>query len=100
MASPKYKILYGIDGSNLTTDTSLFPFSLRKQQSGVAVGNVMSDIPVAGGDRKNCVTIERTDKNIVYLRSQYKLFDLLAYMGGLIYGLLVLFYFIKRISKL
>ena len=36
----------------------------------------------------------------IYKRSYYKIFDLLAYMGGVVYGIIILFFFIRNLSKL
>lgn len=34
------------------------------------------------------------------MRSYYKMFDLLAYMGGIVYGILIMLFFIKNFSKI
>jgi len=34
------------------------------------------------------------------MRSYYKVFDLVAYIGGLIYGILILLFFLRNLSKI
>jgi len=36
----------------------------------------------------------------MYMRSYYKVFDLVAYMGGVIYGILILLFFIQNFSRI
>lgn len=37
---------------------------------------------------------------MIYKRSYYKIFDLVAYLGGLVYGILILLFFIRNFSKI
>jgi len=74
------------------------PSSSTKVFTGVSVGNVYSDIPVATTDNKNYITVERSDRSILIMRSYYKIFDLIAYIGGIIYCIIILFSLVKHLS--
>jgi hypothetical protein len=100
LSAPKFQTSYQIDSSNMTTDNSILPFSLEHLSIGASLGDVITDIPLASGDNNNYVTVERSDKTTMYMRSYYKVFDLLAYMGGVLYGILVLLFFIRNFSKI
>lgn len=52
------------------------------------------------GDYSTTIVFESADQSVLLQRSYYKLFDLLAYMGGIIYGIFALFSFVDSISKL
>jgi len=97
--APKYQIYYSLDSANMTSDTSLLPFSLNKPTLSMSVGAIFNDLSTLPGDPKNYITIERSDKSVILLRSYYKVFDLIGYMGGTIYGVFILFVFIKHLSK-
>ncbi len=86
--------------SNITTDNSIFPFSLNSLRSAASLGNVITDIPTTAGDNNTYVTLERSDKSTIYKRSFYKIFDLVAYMGGIVNGILILLFFIRNFSKI
>ena len=68
--------------------------------TGTSVGNVITDLPSSSADKITYITIERSDKTMIYKRSYYKIFDLLAYMGGVVYGIIILLFFIRNFSKL
>lgn len=46
------------------------------------------------------LTIQRSDKTVLYRRSYLKLFDLFAYIGGVIQAFLILFMFMRAIARL
>ena len=98
--SPKYQTSYQIDSSNITSDNSLLPFSLSQLIVGTSVGNLISDISLAAGDTSTYVTIERSDKTGMHYRSYYKFFDLVAYIGGIVYGIISLMFFINYFSRI
>lgn len=62
LTSPKNQISYQLDSYNMTSDSSIFPFSLNKITTGTSVGNVITDIPSTSGDKVTYITIERSDK--------------------------------------
>lgn len=66
--------------------------------TGTSVGNVYTDIPVSTTDNKNYITVERSDRSILIMRSYYKVFDLIAYIGGIIYCIIMLFFLVKQLS--
>jgi len=100
LSAPKSQISYQIDASNMTSDNSIFPFSLNSIKSGASLGNVVTDIPTTAGDTNTYVTLERSDKSTIYQRSYYKIFDLVAYLGGVVYGILILLFFIRNFSRI
>lgn len=100
LTSPKNQISYQLDSFNTTSDNSIFPFSLNKITTGTSVGNVITDLPSTSADKITYITIERSDKTMIYKRSYYKIFDLLAYMGGIVYGIIILLFFIRNFSKI
>lgn len=97
---PKYQVSYQIDSNNLISDESVLPYSLKSESSSGLMGKVVNDVTATSGDLSNYITIERSDKTTVYMRSYYKLFDLVAYLGGLVYGIMLLLFFIRNFSRI
>lgn len=84
----------------MTTDASILPFSIKSIKGGASVGQIFTDVPVTFSDASTYVTLERSDKTIIYMRSYYKVFDLIAYLGGIVYGLIVLLFFVRKLSQI
>jgi hypothetical protein len=99
MAAPKYQVSYLIDSSNMTTDASIWPFALPRPTVSASVGDIVTDISQPNGDGNTYITVERSDKTVMHYRSCYKVFDLFAYIGGIIYGFFVLLSLLRRFSK-
>jgi hypothetical protein len=97
---PTYQNYYQMQSTNTTTDTSVFPFSIKNTVSSFSVGNILTDIPSASTDASTYVIFESFDKSVINQRSYYKLFDLLSYMGGIISGFYIVFFFLDYITKL
>jgi hypothetical protein len=74
------------------------PASSTKVFTGTSVGSVFSDIPLTVTDNRNYITVERSDRSILIIRSYYKIFDLIAYIGGIIYCIIILFCLVKHLS--
>jgi len=64
------------------------------------VGEVFTDIANPTNDKNNYITVLRSDKAINYQRSYYKVFDLISYLGGLVYGLVTFLFFLKIFSRI
>ena len=88
-----------MDTVNITTDSSLLPFSIKNAVQGIQVGQFVNDITATGGSTSTMLIIEKSDKLVFYNRSFLKLFQVLAYTGGLIQIMLAVFMFLSVFSR-
>lgn len=63
--------------------------------SGNGVGQFVSDIPAGVGSTSSILTVERSDRTVVYSRSYLRLFDVVAYVGGVFQSVVILFWFVR-----
>ncbi len=97
---PSLMNYYQIQTAKTTTDTGLLPFSVKNTITSFSVADVLTDIPTTSGETANMIVIEASDKSVNNQRSYYRLFDLLSYMGGVVYGFFLLFFFFEYIIKM
>ena len=63
-----------MDTVNITTDSSLLPFSIKNAVEGIQVGQFVNDITATGGSTSTMLIIDKSDKLVFYNRSFLKLF--------------------------
>jgi len=63
-----------MDTVNITTDSSLLPFSIKNTLEGIQVGQFINDIPATLGSTSTMLVIEKSDKLVLYNRSYLRLF--------------------------
>jgi hypothetical protein len=60
---------------------------------GVSVGDFITDAPISTSTATTYLTLEKSDKTTIYQRKFFKFFDFVSYMGGLIYCIVLVFFF-------
>ena len=73
-SNPTQQNLIKMDTVNITTDSSLLPFSIKNAVQGIQVGQFVNDITATGGSTSTMLIIEKSDKLVFYNRSFLKLF--------------------------
>jgi hypothetical protein len=73
-SNPTQQYLIKMDTVNITTDSSLLPFSIKNTVEGIQVGQFINDIAATAGSTSTMLIIEKSDKFVLYNRSFMKLF--------------------------
>ena len=93
-----YENVYEVDQKVLNSDNWLI-FSRFTEGTGLSAGQFHTDVPTTNASTTT-LHLKRSDKTVTYNRILLKLFDVFAYIGGLLQFLFILFFFMPSFGRM